>query len=160
MRCFLILLFFASSTSSFALSARLQRLGVGTTNQVQSELSALSVKLPTSSLFSFGGLLGYSGDKNSGGRILGLKSYHNIFAEPNLTFYFSVLGALVSEKINGDAKKGYQFDFTFGSEFSFQEIESLGFSFEFGISYQKKDEDTVLKTVGYDFITAAIHFYL
>jgi hypothetical protein len=48
---------------------------------------------------------------------------------------------------------------TLGTEFSFEGLESIGFSFEFGISINKLD-DVRIQTTGNNFVTAGVHFYL
>ena len=54
---------------------------------------------------------------------------------------------------------GFQLDLTMGSEFNFAGLDSIGFSFEFGVSvYQLTD--FIFETVGNNFIVAGIHFYL
>ena len=69
------------------------------------------------------------------------------------------MGALIKEKNGSVDESGFQFDLTFGSEFHFTGLNSLGFSFEFGISMNKMDT-FIVETVGHHFITAGIHFYL
>ena len=59
-----------------------------------------------------------------------------------------------------ETENGYQVDGTLGSEFSFQGLESLGFSFEFGISFNKYQGESRIQTIGVNFIQSAIHFYL
>ena len=135
------------------------RLGVGMTQALKNDIPALSFKFQRSPAFAMGGMVGLSTDDQSGGYGAGLKLYRVFFDEPQLNFYGSVMGALIKEKNNGDSLSGYQFDFTLGSEFSFSGLQSLGFSFEFGISMNKK-RDMVIETVGNNFFVAAVHFYL
>lgn len=138
---------------------RMGRLGVGVSNQLSNDLSSLSFKLQKSQSFAFGGVLGLSTDDNHGGHGFGVKAYKIFYDEPQLNFYGSVLGALISKKIGGESDSGFQIDFTFGSEFHFTGLYSLGLSFEFGISLNKMDE-FVIETVGDHFVSAGIHFYL
>lgn len=136
------------------------RLGVGMTQQLMNNMPAISFKLQRSRGFAFGGMLGLSTADTGGGHGAGLKIYRNLFDEPLLTFYSSLMAALTKQKISpGNEKSGFQIDLTLGSEFSFNGLQSLGLSFETGISANKID-DFVLETVGYHFIVAAIHFYL
>ena len=149
---------FILTTSSWAIDRR-GRLGVGVNNQLNNNLPALSFKLQKSRSFSFGGLFGISTEDVGGGYGIGLKGYKVIFDEPQLNFYTSLMCALIKEK-NGDVdQSGFQFDLTFGSEFHFAGLNSLGFSFEFGVSMNKMDT-FVVETVGHHFVTAGIHFYL
>ncbi len=140
---------------------RFARLGVGFANQLKNDLPSISFKIQRSQSFSLGGQVAYSTDENKGGFSVGLKAYRNLFDEPNLSFYASALGAVISRNKQGTSESvnGFQFDFTLGSEFSFPGLESLGFSLEFGGSLYKLD-DFVVETVGNSFIVSAVHFYL
>ncbi len=146
------------SQASFA-AEKIGRLGVGFTNQVKNDVPSLSFKLQKSKSFSFGGLLGLDTSDN-GGWNAGLKAYRNIFDEPYLTFYAHFLGALINQKTDAVTDKtGFQFDMGLGSEFSFQGLQSLGFSVEFGVSFSKID-DFSIQTSGSNFLVGAVHFYL
>ncbi|MBI2520975.1 MAG: hypothetical protein HYV97_11175 [Bdellovibrio sp.] len=134
-------------------------MGIGTSNQVATDLPALSFKISNDPTFAIGGLLGISTSDTGGGHAAGLKIYKIIYDEPQLQFYASGMGALLKRKAPPNNGSGFQLDFTLGSEFTFQGLESLGFSFEFGVSMNKMEE-VVIETVGYHFVTAAIHFYL
>lgn len=147
------------STSSVHAMERIGRLGVGFANQMANSLPSISFKLQKSKAFAFGGQLGYSNDDNGGGTAAAVKIYRNFFDEPHLVFFGSVLGGLVSQKTNGQSESGFQADLTLGSEFSFPGLESVGFSFEFGVSFNKIN-DFVVETVGNNFIVSAVHFYL
>jgi len=57
-------------------------------------------------------------------------------------------------------EQGYQVDGLFGTEFSFQGMESVGFSFEFGLGMYKYQDETHIATVGYNVVRSAVHFYL
>lgn len=135
------------------------RLGVGMTNQLKNDFPALSFKMQKTRSFAYGGMAGISTSDTSGGYGVGIKLYRNIFDEPQLNFYLSGMGALLSNKINGVSHSGFQIDLSFGSEFHFTGLNSLGFSFEFGVSANKK-KDFVFETLGSHFIVAGIHFYL
>ncbi len=135
------------------------RLGVGMTQALKNDMPALSFKLQRSPAFAMGGLLGMSTSDDDGGYGAGLKLYRIFFDEPQLNFYGAAMGALIKEKTLTRTRSGFQFDFTLGSEFAFSGLQSLGFSFEFGLSLNKLD-DFVVETVGYHFVVAAIHFYL
>lgn len=135
------------------------RLGVGMTNQLKNDFPAVSFKVQKSKSFAYGGMLGFSTNDRDGGSGAGIKLYRNIFDEPQLNFYLSGMGAILSNKINGISYSGFQFDLSLGSEFHFSGLNSLGFSFEFGVSANKK-KDFVFETLGSHFIVAGIHFYL
>ncbi len=161
-----IIIFWLISLSCLVLSPigqasdRVGRLGVGTSNQIATNLPAISFKIMNDPTFAIGGLFGVSTSNSGGGHAAGLKLYKIIYDEPQLQFFASGMGAILKRKSKTDSGgSGFQLDFTLGSEFSFQGLESIGFSFEFGVSMNKIDE-VVIETVGYHFVTAAIHFYL
>ncbi len=146
-------------TASYAVSKQ-GRLGVGVNDQLINSLPALSLKLQQSRSFAIGGLAGVSTKEAGGGYGLGLKVYKIIFEEPQLNFYASAMVALLNEKTSSSVSEtGFQCDLTFGPEFHFQGLESIGFSFEFGISMNKLGE-FAFETVGNHFIVAGVHFYL
>lgn len=139
---------------------RVGRLGVGMSNQLKTDIPAISFKLQKSKSTAFSLLGGIDTDESSGGWGVGAKLFRNIFEEPQLNFYGAVMGALINKKINqSQSNSGFQFDLTMGSEFSFTGLSSIGFSFEFGVSLNKLEEFRV-QTVGDSFIVAAAHFYL
>lgn len=135
------------------------RLGVGFANQMANSLPSISFKLQKNKAFAFGGQFGYSNSDTDGGMAAAVKVYRNFFDEPHLVFYGSVLGGLISQKRSGVSESGFQADITLGSEFSFPGLESLGFSLEFGASFNKIN-DFVVETVGNNFFVSAVHFYL
>lgn len=147
------------SVSSFSIE-RTGRLGVGMSNQLKNSLPALSVKIQKSKGTAFGALLALDTDSKTGGWGAGIKLYRNIFDEPQLNFYGALMAGIMSQKQGiADSKTGFQIDATLGSEFSFSGLSSIGFSFEFGFSFNKVD-DFKVQTVGDSFIVAAAHFYL
>jgi hypothetical protein len=157
MKRVVILLSFLLCSSTFA-TERIGRLGIGFTNQVKNGTPSLSFKLQKSKSFAFGGFFGIDTSDN-GGWDAGLKLYRNVFDEPFLTFYAHAMGALINKKTSAiEDKSGFQFDIGMGSEFSFQGLQSLGFSLEFGISLYKLD-DFSIQTKADNFIVGSVHFY-
>lgn len=150
------LLLFALNTMAFD---KVNRLGIGMTNQLKNEFPAISFKMQKNRSFAFGGMLGLSTNEDKGGYGMGLKFYRNIFDEPQLNFYFAGMGALLSNKVSGTSYSGFQFDLSLGSEFHFTGLNSIGFSFEFGASAYKKNK-FVFETLGNSFIVSGVHFYL
>ncbi|WP_372655484.1 hypothetical protein [Halobacteriovorax sp.] len=139
---------------------RIGRLGIGMSNQLKNDLPAISFKIQNSKSTAIGGLATIDTDENNGGWGAGFKLYRNIFKEPQLNFYSGILAAVINEKQGADSSKtGFQFDLTMGSEFSFTGLSSIGFSFEFGVSFNKIN-DFRIQTVGDSFLVAAAHFYL
>ena len=135
------------------------RLGLGASTQLQTNFPALSFKLQKNKTFAFGGLLGVSSDTQNGGQGIGVKLYRNIFDEPQLNFYMSGMGAFLNNKVNSTSYSGFQFDLSFGSEFHFTGLNSLGLSFEFGVSAYKLN-NFIFRTLGNNFFVSSVHFYL
>lgn len=159
LRIFAVLVLCLCALPSFALE-RKGRLGLGFSNQLQTDLPALSFKIQRSRSFAFGAMLGVSTDDNDGGMGAGIKIYRIIFDEPLLNFYTSLLAAYLKDN-NGPntSQSGFQFDATLGSEFSFERLQSLGFSVDFGVSMNKLN-DFVVETTASGLVIAAVHFYL
>ena len=140
-------------------SNRIGRMGIGTTSQLKNDIQALSFKLQKSKSFALGAVMGYS-SSDSGGYGIGVKAYRNLFEEPQLNFYISGLAAYLNKKsASSDDTTGFQIDITIGSEYSFTGLQSLGFSFEVGLSVNNLD-DFIFETVGHNFLVAGVHFYL
>ena len=139
------------------------RLGLGATNQLANGLPALSLKIQQSKTFAIGGVLGFKSDQDKTLYGAGVKFYRIIFDEPQLNFYMA--GLLATQKYSVSdtkTKGGYQIDGTLGSEFHFSGLESIGFSFEFGVSARNANSQrgTSFETLGDQFLKAAVHFYL
>lgn len=159
-KLFIPLLVFISSFSSYAMPLE-GRLGVGMTNQVVTGIEAISLKLQRTRGTAIGALLGVDSNNEKSNYAIGAKVYKLIYDEPQLNFYSSL--AAISFTYQDDLEKtknGYQVDGTFGAEFSFSGLESLGFSFEFGVSMNRYKEKSNLKTIGRNFLMSAVHFYL
>ena len=162
MRKFIIIVLFVylSPLNSNAASL-IGRLGIGMTNQVANGITAISMKIQQSRSSAIGGL--FALDSSSSGVLyaLGLKGYKYIYEEPQLNFYSSLAANTFTYlTILDEIQQGYQIDATFGAEFNFQGLESIGFSFEFGMGYSKVNDDAHFKTLGYNTLASAIHFYL
>jgi len=157
----LISLLLISSQGAFAAS-QIGRLGVGMSNHIVSGLQTISLKLQRNRSTALGGLFGLDSSPDGSFYALGLKYYRLIYEEPQLNFYSSLAGAMFTYKdTTKDATdQGYQVDGLFGAEFSFQGIESVGFSFEFGMGMYKYQGDTHISTLGYNIVKSAVHFYL
>lgn len=155
MRNLIIIVFFLVSTSCFAKNGR---FGVGITNQPEASVDSLSFKVHTSRRTAYGGVLGVS-NNDSGGHVFGLKLYRKLIQENNLNFFGALYGGYKSEGPENNTVSGFQGDLTFGTEFFFQGLEQLGFSFEMGVSINTFDEFE-FKTKALNTVQGAIHFYL
>ena len=122
--------------SQHALSApRLGRLGIGMSSHLPADIQTLSLKLQKSRSTAIGGTLGLNSNSDNTSYALGLKVFTNIYEEPQLNFY-SAASANIFTYLNTEKDKteqGYLVDATFGAEFSFAGLESIGLSFEFGL---------------------------
>ena len=146
-----------SSLSAWAIDRR-GRLGIGLSNELSLDVPLFSFKLQKSRSFALGGIIGFDTAKETGSSSAGLKLYHNIFQEPQLHFYSAFLGATSKKK--SDLDNNIHFNLTLGREFSFAGLQSLGFSTEVGICFDKSDELTI-KTAGNNtFLIGSVHFYL
>src|SRR5690554_1740141 len=117
------------------------RLGLGATNQIVTGMDALSFKLQRSSSSAFGALVGLDTSSDSSNYALGVKGYNIIYDEPQLNFYSALSGIVFTyQDLKDDTKSGHQIEASLGAEFSFQGLESLGFSFEFGLGLIKYQE--------------------
>lgn len=136
------------------------RMGIGMSNQLINDLPALSLKIQQNRLYSIGGLLAIRSNEDNTLYGAGLKLYRIIFQEEQLNFYMAGTFASLSYEDDKKAKTGYQVDGTMGSEFHFQGLDSIGFSFEFGVSVNRGPHGSSIETMGQNFLKAAIHFYL
>lgn len=156
---FLFLTF--TSTSSTAHANELQgRLGVGMSNQLQNDIPSISFKIHTSEQFAAGLLVGISTSDKKGGYGAGIKLYRILFVEPQLNFFSSALLGVINRKTTSTSDTGFQFDATLGTEFHFTGLQSVGFSFEFGISVNKIKDDFNIQTTGHNLFAAGVHFYI
>ena len=139
------------------------RVGVGATNQLANDVPAISLKIQKSNTFALGALLGFRASQDSTLYGAGLKFYRIIYDEPQLNFYMAgTLAALSYLDQNQDkVKSGHQVDGSLGSEFHLNGLESIGFSFEFGLSARSASSNGAsIQTLGDQFLKAGFHFYL
>jgi hypothetical protein len=156
----LALALFFTSLPSFALS-KTGRIGLGLTNQPINDIPSLSMKLQQNRYFALGAILGFRNGENNTEYGAGLKIYRVIFEEELLNFFLSATALTLSFEDDQDKlQSGYQLDGTMGAEFHFEGIESIGFSFEFGISANKGPEGRRIETLGNNLVRAGVHFYL
>ena len=98
----------------------------------------------------------YSGTGGSG--VAALKMMQTMHSESYLNFYYLIGAGTVS----ANSKNGTEFIGGLGTEFFIPGIESVGFSFETGLSLESLTSPSgsfVLKTFGLSFINAGMHFY-
>ena len=138
------------------------RLGIGYNAQfantsLTNGVPAVSLKYgiaPRAAVELVGGF--YSGSDGSG--IFGLKYMQTIRAESYANFYGLGGVGLVS----ADHRSGTEFLGGFGAEFFIPGVDSVGISFETGVSAENLSAlsgSYVLKTFGVSFINAGMHYY-
>jgi hypothetical protein len=147
------------SSNSYAYSL-LGRLGMGMTNQVATDVTQLSLKVQKTKTMALGLLLGIKSDTDDTNYAIGGKIYKLIYDEPQLNFYTALLIAVFNTTEESETKSRFQLDASFGAEFALRGLESMGLSFEFGMSINNKGGNTSFQTVGDHVMQAAIHFYL
>lgn len=134
------------------------RLGVGFLSEFSNttadrNLPALSVKYGATKDIHLQGALGFN-TFSPASFTLGGKVYKNIFYETNLNFYVAAGLAYLKATNSGVEALGL-----FGCEFFIPGLDSLGLLFDAGISANNVTGSFVLKTVGFTFINAGMHFY-
>lgn len=154
-----IITLFTFCNSSYAMSL-LGRLGVGMTNQVVTGIDALSIKLQRNRSVAISGIFGLNNTSDSSNYALGAKVFRLIYDEPQLNFYSALTAVTFTYQNNGDTESGYQVNAGLGTEFSLQGLESIGFSFEFGLGMNKYNGGNNIQTYGNNIISSAVHFYL
>lgn len=87
--------------------------------------------------------------------VTAVKLFKNVFFENNLNFYFTLGGGVV----NAEDNSGAEFITALGAEFFIPGIESLGLSFETGVSFTNLSGSFVLNTLGASILNAGVHFY-
>lgn len=141
---------------------RIGRLGIGSSQSSASGLRTLSLKLQRSRSSSLGAYFGVNSEDGTTTYAAGGRLYRIIYDEPQLDFYSVLSLGMYTYEVDagGSTDSGYELEGGLGTEFSFQGLESLGFSFEFGLRLYTQDSETNMGTFGHDIIKAAIHFYL
>ena len=138
------------------------RIGLGYNAQfanttLTNGVPAISVKYgvaPRAMIEAVGGF--YSGSDGSG--VAALKYMQTIHAESYANFYYLFGGGYVS----ANHRNGTEFIGGLGGEFFIPGVDSVGLSFESGMSFESLTSTSgsfVLKTFGISFINAGMHFY-
>ncbi len=147
------------SNTSFALDYS-KKMGIGMSNHLIMDIPLISIKYHTSLSTSYSGYFGLDSTQGESQYAIGFKYFRNIFKEENINFYNSIALSLMSYEFLGKDEIGYQLDWSFGAEFAFEKLNSLGLSFEFGLSALEFQGKQSIKTNTNNFIKSAIHFYL
>ena len=134
------------------------RVGVGFNNEFSNSTSsrqvpALSLKYGVSKSVHAQGVLGFH-TVSPAAFTFGGKLYKNIFYETNLNFHLGAALAYLK-----DTRGAIELMGLFGAEFFIPGVDSLGLLFEAGVSGSNVTGTFALKTVGFTFIHAGMHFY-
>ncbi len=134
------------------------RIGLGYNNSFSNTsfnrlVPAISIKYGVSKDMAVAGLIGLSTVYPSV-MTLGTKVFKNLFYENNLNFYTAFAIAYVKMLNSGVELMGL-----LGAEYFIPGVESLGLSFETGIGANNLNETFEIKTLGFTFLHAGIHFY-
>ena len=134
------------------------RLGIGFTNDFANStaarnLPAMSVKYGASKDLHVLGALGFN-TLTPSSFTLGAKIFKNIFYETNMNF-FSCVGLAYLK----DVQSGIEILGVLGAEFFIPGIDSIGWLFEAGVSASNVTGTFGVKTIGYSFVNAGMHFY-
>lgn len=138
------------------------RVGLGynaqfANTQLTNGVPALSIKYgmaPRSMIEVIGGF--YSGSGGSG--VAALKYMYSLHTESYVNFYFLMGGGFVS----ANQRTGTEWIGGLGTEFFIPGIDSVGMSFETGMSFENltpTNGNFIVKTFGVSFINAGMHFY-
>jgi hypothetical protein len=134
------------------------RLGLGFTNEfsnstAQRQVPIISIKYGATKDIHLLAGFGFDSLSPSEYTVAG-KIFKNIFYETNLNFY-AALGAAYEKA----AQSGIEMLGLLGCEFFIPGVDSLGFLFETGASANNVTGTFEIKTVGFTFINAGMHFY-
>lgn len=132
------------------------RLGVGYNAEFSTSgrtVPALSAKYGLSKDLHLAGAVGFNTQTPSQ-FVMGAKLFKNIFYETNLNFYLAGGAAYIK-----DTKSAVEFLGVLGAEFFLPGLDSLGLLFEAGISANNVGGSFGIKTVGFSFLQAGMHFY-
>ncbi|HRK02382.1 MAG TPA: hypothetical protein PLH57_06915, partial [Oligoflexia bacterium] len=141
------------ATSVLAKDLR-SRLGIGFVDQYSNGVPALSAKYGLTKDLHIATALGFS-TADRADVVFSGKIFKNIFFETNLNFY----SALALAYLKHDERSGIEILGVLGAEFFIPGVDSLGLSFETGVSGSNITNTFVLKTIGFTFLHAGMHFY-
>ncbi len=135
------------------------RLGVGYKNQFSTNLPSLAAQYYPSNSLGFSAALGIDTESENSKFGLMLKAYKVIFTERQMNFYMGAGAGILSLEQAGESESGFEINAFVGGEFFFTGLESLGFTFETGVSILSIDSGTRFKSFGDSPIRAGIIFY-
>ncbi|MCO5142212.1 MAG: hypothetical protein M9962_03880 [Oligoflexia bacterium] len=154
----LLLIFSSTSYANSEAKSLTGRLGLGFTQQIatigDAKIPAISAKYYLSRRTAFSVGTGFDTKSGSSTVAVGSKFFNNLHVESNLFFYAGAGLAYVSHK--GSKIQGSLF---IGSEFFFDKVPSVGFSFEAGVRGDSINGSFAIKTIADSIVTGGMHFY-
>lgn len=136
------------------------RLGVGYSNNFGAmELPSLAVRYFPNEVYGLMGSLGIDTEEDEGKFGAMLRVMRIVFREPNMNFFVSGGGGIVSRELAGDNDTGFEAMATFGGEFFLPGLESLSFTFEAGLGVTSISDEVRFRTVGDHPLRGGILFY-
>lgn len=159
MRLVLSMFLLAASPALFAKDLS-QRLGVGYSNQwgISNSMPSISARYYPNQQYGFQASVGVDTETSENRFGVGAKFIKIVFREDNMNFYVAAGGGIVSQQVV-TTDTGFDAAATFGGEFFFPGLESLGFSFEAGFGVTSISSNVRFRTMGDSPLTAGIFFY-
>ncbi len=135
------------------------RLGIGPKSPFSFALPALAIHYFPNSEYAFTGALGINTEQNASK--LGLQGgiRRILFEEKNMNFFIGGNLGLISHELAGENQSGFELLAIAGGEFFFQELENLGFNFDFGIGVSSLKKSNRFFTLANAPVSAGIIFY-
>jgi hypothetical protein len=140
------------------------RLGLGYSQQIgATEVPLITAHYYPNSRFGLSGGVGIDTKKDESKFAALLKAHRIIFTENQMNFYMGgAVGYSNHELMTGttvEDRSNFEMMALIGGEFFFTGLDSLGFSFETGISVQTGDGGSRFRTIGDHPFRAGIVFY-
>ena len=159
----IVLAILFSCNSAFGVDLA-NRLGVGYTNQMSTDLPAITARYYPNANTGMSVAVGVDTEENASKFGLLFKLYRIVFTERNLNFYIGGGAGLISEEVvttapNTESQSGFELGGFLGCEFFFAGLENLGFSFEAGVGIRSDSDGARFRTVGDHPVRAGIIFY-
>ena len=148
----------AWSQSSFSKSLT-NRLGVGYKNQFSIDMPAIAAQYYPSEKIGISGAIGLDTLEDQSRFGFMARLHRIIFQEDNLNFYMGTGLGFVSQEIGQVTTSGFELQGFIGTEYFFQGLDSLGFTFEAGVGVSSLQDNVRFKTFGHHPLLAGIIFY-
>lgn len=135
------------------------RLGVGYSDQLSSELPAITARYYPNASTGLSLAVGINTQNNFSRFGALAKLYRIVFTENNMNFYVGGGAGLLSVEASGVNQSGFELMGFLGGEFFFSGLENLGFTFEAGVGIRSDSDGTLFRTIGDHPLKGGIIFY-